>query len=305
MTFRRYTCIRVNSASELIISINDASQANKKWEGMFLLDKAFPALVKSQLTVVIPIAGNRLTMSMPIRFQPVRTGKVSDLIIEQIKSAIHAGSLKPGDRLPSERELAEGFQASRISTREALKRLEAAGLVTVKVGSGVFVAQMDSKLMSESLFSILRVQNGTIDDLTEARLTFEPSVARLAADKITKEDIAALEENTRQAEMAIKLGLSAYEKNIEFHSLVAQATRNLTISLTMKTMLDVMKDMSSDIARDNTPRTVNRFARMAVRVHEEIVAALKERDSQKVYSLMQKDILRIQDGLKKLRPAVE
>src|SRR5208337_2985370 len=140
-------------------------------------------------------------MPMSIMFQPVRTGKVSDLIIEQIKRVIHAGMLKPGDRLPSERELAEGFQASRISIREALKRLEASGLVTVKVGSGVFVAQMDSKPMSASLFSILRIQNGTVDDLTEARLIFEPSVARLAAEKVTPEDIATLEENTRHAEI--------------------------------------------------------------------------------------------------------
>ena len=244
-------------------------------------------------------------MSMSIMFKPVRTGKVSTLIIEQIKSAIHAGTLKPGDRLPSERELAESFQASRISIREALKRLEASGLVAVKVGSGVFVAHMDSKLMSESLFSILRVQNGTIDDLTEARLTFEPSVARLAAEKVTPEDIATLEENIHQVEMAIRSNVSAYEKNIEFHSLIAQTTRNLTITLTMKTMLDVMKDMSSDIATKNLPQSVNRFAYQAVRVHKEIVKALKEKDSQRVYSLMQKDILRIQKGLKKLRSVTE
>jgi GntR family transcriptional repressor for pyruvate dehydrogenase complex len=238
-------------------------------------------------------------------FKPVRTGKVPSLIIEQIKSAIHAGMLKPGDRLPSERELAEGFQASRISIREALKRLEASGLVAVKVGSGVFVAQMDSKLMSESLFSILRIKNGTIDDLTEARLTFEPSVAQLAAEKVTADDIATLEENIRQAEMAIRSNVSAYEKNIEFHSLIAQATHNLTITLTMKTMLDVMKDMSSDIARENPPQSVNRFAYQALRVHKEIVRALKEKDSQRVYSLMQKDILRIQKGLKKLKQVTE
>ena len=238
-------------------------------------------------------------------FKPVRTGKVSDLIIEQIKSAIHAGMLKPGDRLPSERELAERFQASRISIREALKRLEASGLVTVKVGSGVFVAQMDSKPMSESLFSILRIQNGTIDDLTEARLIFEPSVAGLAAEKVTPEEIATLEENTRQAEMAIKSDLSAYEQNIEFHYLIAQATRNLTITLTMRTMLDVMKDMSSDIARENPPQNVNKFAYQALRVHKDIVTALKERDAKQVYSLMRKDILRIQKGLKKLKPVAE
>jgi GntR family transcriptional regulator, transcriptional repressor for pyruvate dehydrogenase complex len=238
-------------------------------------------------------------------FKPVRTGKVSNLVIEQIKSAIHAGTLKPGDRLPSERELAESFQASRISIREALKRLEASGLVAVKVGSGVFVAQVDSKPMSESLFSILRIQNGTIDDLTQARLIFEPSVARLAAEKVTAEDIVTLEENVHQAETAIRSNVSAYEKNIEFHSLIANATHNLTITLTMKTMLDVMKDMSSGIARENPPQTVNRFAYQAVRVHKEIVRALKEKDSERVYSLMQKDILRIQKGLKKLRSVTE
>ena len=62
--------------------------------------------------------------------------------------------------------------------------------------------------MSESLFSILRIQNGTIDDLTEARLILEPGVARLAAEKATPEDTATLEQNTRRVEMAIKAGLS-------------------------------------------------------------------------------------------------
>src|SRR4030042_2032810 len=103
-------------------------------------------------------------------FHSVKSGKISELVAQQIKDAILKGTMKQGDRLLPERELVERFRASRISVREALKSLETSGLLTIKPGSGVFVAEVSSKPLSEYLSSILRIKKTSMNDVTEARI---------------------------------------------------------------------------------------------------------------------------------------
>ena len=232
-----------------------------------------------------------------ISFQSVKTGKISELIGRQIKSAILDGAMKPGDRLPPERELVEHFQASRISIREALKSLETSGLLSIKPGSGVFVAEVNSKPMSESLASILRIKKISMNELTEARMILEPNIARLACERITPEDLQKLEENIAGALTIVKSNVSARVKNIEFHSLLAESTRNSVLTLTVKTLLDVLKEMSSEIV-DDSPKNVE-IASHTLRHHKKILEALKEKDAEKVFELMRKHILKIQGSLKK------
>lgn len=232
-----------------------------------------------------------------ISFQSVKTGKISELIGRQIKSAILDGAMKPGDRLPPERELVEHFQASRISIREALKSLETSGLLSIKPGSGVFVAEVNSKPMSESLASILRIKKISMNELTEARMILEPNIARLACERITPEDLQKLEENIAGALTIVKSNVWARVKNIEFHSLLAESTRNSVLTLTVKTLLDVLKEMSSEIV-DDSPQNVE-IASHTLRHHKKILEALKEKDPEKVFELMRKHILKIQGSLKK------
>ena len=95
-------------------------------------------------------------MSYQFGFRPVRTGKVSELIAQQVKEAIFTGSIKTGEQLPSERELGERFEASRNSVREALKMLEVSGLLTIKRGSGVFVTDVTSRTVTDSFTLMLK-----------------------------------------------------------------------------------------------------------------------------------------------------
>jgi GntR family transcriptional repressor for pyruvate dehydrogenase complex len=234
-----------------------------------------------------------------IPFQPVKTGKISERIARQIKDTILSGAMKSGDRLPPERELVERFQASRISIREALKSLESSGLLTIKPGSGVFVSEVNSRPMSESLASILRIRKTSINELTEARIFFEPSIARLAAERITPEELNQLEQNIRETMAVVKSNSPAPEKNIQFHSLIAEATHNPVISLTMNPMFDVLKEMNSEVKK-NVPRGVE-VSRHSVLYHKKILKALQEKDSQRVYELMLKHIFQIQGGLKKVK----
>jgi GntR family transcriptional repressor for pyruvate dehydrogenase complex len=232
-------------------------------------------------------------------FRPVKSGKISELIARQIKSAILKGAMKPGDRLPPERELVKNFQASRISVREAIKSLESSGLLTIKPGSGVFVAEINSKLMSESLSSILRIRKISINELTEARIIFEPSIARLAAERMTSEGLINLEKNIEETSTIVKSNSPASAENIEFHYLIAEATHNSVIALAMRTLFDVLKEMTLEIKENLPARAEN--SRYALGYHKKILKALHEKNSQKVYELMLKHIFQIQQGLRKVK----
>jgi len=231
-------------------------------------------------------------------FRSVKSRKISEQIVQQIKGAILRGAMKPGDRLPPERELVERFRASRISVREALKNLETSGLLRIKPGSGVFVAEVDSKLLSESLSSILRIRKTSINELTEARVILEPSIARLAAERITAGELLKLEKNIEETLKIVRSNSPAPEKNIEFHSLIAEATHNQIIILTMNPVFDVLKEMNKEV-KSALPRGVE-ISRQSAIYHKKILKALREKDSQKVYELMLKHIFQIQEGLKKV-----
>lgn len=238
---------------------------------------------------------------MSVTFQSVNSGKFSQLIIDQIKAAIYKGSLKSGDKLPSERELTESFKVSRVTLREALKTLETYGLLEIKRGSGVYVSQLDIRPMRESLSSMLRIQNRTVDDLTEARLIFEPSVAKLASERIKPSEIAKLEKNVQEMELTIETDFVAIKGNIDFHLLIAEATHNLTITLTMKTLLHVLHDMALEVTKTSNPKEIRDSSYRAISDHKQIVIAMRKKDSEKVYDLMEKHVHDIQRRLKNLQ----
>jgi len=235
-------------------------------------------------------------------FSSVKPGKIPDLIVQQIKSAILNGTIKPGDKLPPEGELMKRFQVSRISVREALKNLEAVGLLTIRHGSGAFVAEIDSKLMTESLFSILRVQKTSINELSEARIILEPSIAKLAAERVTTKELHNLEQNILETSNMLKASRSALASglNIEFHSLIAEATHNTVVTLSMKTLFDVLKQMTLNIT-DNIAKRMN-ISSSAITAHRQILEAMKERNSQQVYELMFNHILKVQEGFNDIKP---
>jgi len=236
-------------------------------------------------------------------FRPVKNRKISGLIVQQIKKVILDGTMKAGDKLPPERELTERFQASRISVREALKSLETSGLLTIKPGSGVFVAEVSPKPLSESLSSILRIKKASMSDVTEARIILEPSVARLSCERITPEELRALERNIEETITVLKSHSPAPIQNIEFHSIIANATHNPVIIMTMNPIFDVLKEMNLEM-RGNIQKRIE-ISSHAVTYHKKILKALRERDSQKVYELMLKDIFQVQEGLKKVTPTIK
>src|SRR5688572_956332 len=159
-------------------------------------------------------------------FSPIKPTRASSDVISQIRSAILAGRFRPGDRLPTERELAQQFGVSRVTVRDALRALEAAGLIRVKVGGqgGPYVAEPDIGLLSDSLGTHLKLRGTTFRELAETRLALETTAARLAAERATAADLVELE--------AAILGPmrppshDSVATSLDFHTAVTRAAHN-------------------------------------------------------------------------------
>lgn len=233
-----------------------------------------------------------------------RKEKISELVFQQIKNSIINGMVKPGHKLPSERELVKQFEASRIAVREGLCALEAAGLITIKRGAGIFVNKLSSKTVTDSLFSILQLEKTSINAVTQARVVFEPSVARLAAEKAEQEDIEMLQASISEAESIhnsskpSKLQPPATYQNIKFHSLVAQATHNNVIHLTMSPLFDVLNEMTKQLNIDNQKRA--EISKRSTAYHKKILQALRNKDANKAYEYMLQDVMHVQGGFREI-----
>ena len=132
-------------------------------------------------------------------FTPVRQARASGEIVSQIERAIFDGELRTGDRLESERELAERFSVSRITVRDALRVLEARGLVHVKVGAsgGAFVSETNVDQVAESISTMIMLRRMTLSGVAEARTVVETATSELAAERA---DPAAIDRIEREVE---------------------------------------------------------------------------------------------------------
>jgi len=216
-------------------------------------------------------------------FTPTRRDRVSAEILRQLKSAILAGRLKPGDKLPSEKQLAQQFQSSRGSVREAIRALEQAGLLVVRRGSGggAMVADGNLRHVTDSLFALIRLGSVSIHHLTEVRVILEPWIARLAAQRITEEE-----------------GDLHATADLGFHRMLAEAAKNPLLVLFAHSMADVM--VEEVVARLEMDAATNRSN---LAFHQRICAALARRDHGEASRVMLEHITEVQDRLGRLLPA--
>ncbi len=173
-------------------------------------------------------------------FTPVERQRVSSIVADRLQRAILSGSLREGDRLPPERDLVERFQASRASVQEALHILEIVGFVTIRRGAsgGAFVARPDFSRVSSMLQALLMADSFEFDDLYQARLLIEPSIAEMVAQVATPDDIAGLAELIAPAnrEAAARDDLpGGLGRN--FHYLLASITGNQPLVMLVSSLL--------------------------------------------------------------------
>ncbi|MCG0278369.1 MAG: FadR family transcriptional regulator [Thermanaeromonas sp.] len=199
-------------------------------------------------------------------------------VVDEIKTGIFEGRLKPGDRLPAERELAEMLGVSRTSVREALKMLAAEGLVRIKHGQGAFIAEQDPDAYIQQFAKRIFVNPKTIKDLFEIRKTLEPAAAAWAAERAAQQELEELAGLVRQTKESLKqlprgrLPVLA-RHDTQFHYNLAKATGNTVLVRIVDSLMDLLADIRS--------RTLSIPGRgeASVEEHGVIAEALLRRDA--------------------------
>ena len=174
-------------------------------------------------------------------FEPIAAESVVDLVADQIENLIVQGILPEGARLPSERELSERFDVSRPKVRDALKRLEELGLLHVRHGEGTFVAQLSGQAMSPALIDLYARHGTAFYDYLEYRKEQEAFAARLAAERGTPSDQAAISEVVEELKRAHEAGdLEASEHaDVRLHTAIVNASHNAMLIHMMRSIYDL------------------------------------------------------------------
>lgn len=180
-------------------------------------------------------------------FVPAQRVRSFDHIVDQIRDAISSGGIVPGERLPSERDLGATFGVSRTTLREALRALEAQGVLEIRTGSrgGAFVAEPSSELVAGALGNLLRFRSATARELAEFRVPFEAENAAWAARRADPAALAELEHivgdvRARAEDVSVPWPeVAALE--VRFHDAVARATGNSVRAAIMSAILDALQ----------------------------------------------------------------
>ncbi|ABI73522.1 FadR/GntR family transcriptional regulator [Shewanella frigidimarina] len=181
-----------------------------------------------------------------VNFTPVKHMKASDEIGNQLKNAIFEGKYVAGDKLPSERELIELFQISRTVVREAIKGLEASGLVEIKQGAmgGAFVKLMTFERLTNVCQELFIMEKMSFAEVCEARLQIEPMVAKLAAQNCTPEMAEKLREASRNEEHILDYPDTVYLRQ-KVHYILADMSGNRFLAAIVKSLLQVISNATT------------------------------------------------------------
>jgi DNA-binding FadR family transcriptional regulator len=178
------------------------------------------------------------------RFAPIRTKRVFEEICEQVRREMAAGTLRPGDKLPPERELALKLGVSRAAVREALRSLEIAGVVGLHKGArgGAFILKGDPDLVTRSIRDMFHLGRISLDNLTEARTLVMQLAMQLACERIRPTTVAALERNVDRLTTLPVSGKAAERVAIsaEFYRLISQATDNTVLQVIIEALTDIV-----------------------------------------------------------------
>jgi DNA-binding FadR family transcriptional regulator len=219
-------------------------------------------------------------------FTPVSRSRASGEIVSQIERAIFDGAYGAGERLRSERELAEQFGVSRITVRDALRVLEARGLIRVKVGAsgGAFVTDTNLDQVVGSISTMVRLRRMTLSELAEARTIVETAAAERAALRADADAVAHLAQLVERSREVVRLGAPHTEASMDFHVAVAEASGNELLSATVRAYRDLLMQTLHDMRDPSSARVTQKW-------HEDILDAISAHDADATRKLMNDHLL--------------
>lgn len=197
------------------------------------------------------------------------------LLAEAIADGIIGRGMRPGDRLPTEAEMIADYEVGRATLREALRVLEAQGVVEIRVGAGggAFVAGPDTGRLARMLSLQLRMSDVTLREVLDARLIIEPALAGQAAQRREDGHVSALRANQTALEKAPRGSEEFLRLNEEFHTLLADASQNRPLAALWSALSAIADGHSAGVRY--TPATLSGM----IAAHRKITAAIDERDA--------------------------
>ncbi|BBJ47120.1 GntR family transcriptional regulator [Streptomyces antimycoticus] len=218
-------------------------------------------------------------MSEEPYFRPVRPTRAYEAVVEQVEETLARGALRPGDRLPSERDLMSQFSVSRSTVREALRVLESAGLIRSRPGDprGAEVLPYSTKNLRKPLERLAGRDGISLSELIQFRMILEGSANRLAARLRTDEQVAAIEAALERMREAIDEGYAAFSAaDVTFHDVVARAGGNSLIQVCG----EVVRGAVLALIEDKLQRAPDSVAlmRQSVAHHAEVFEAVRHAD---------------------------
>ncbi len=228
-----------------------------------------------------------------MHLKPIVKSRLSEAAMRQIQGLITSRGLKPGDRLPSERDLVRQLEISRTSVREALRMLEIMGLVQVKPGRGAFIKDLTSDL-AVPLATWIAGHRESLRNYFEVRMILEPASAALAALRAQPEDVVKLQREIETFDRCLQTGdlVGLIQADIDFHLLIGRATGNHTLQLFTDTVSRLLVDSWKASLRTNGR------PQKTVQEHARIVAAIEAHDAPQAKRSMESHL---QNGLENLR----
>lgn len=225
-------------------------------------------------------------------FKPIRSRKTFEEVLGEIKRLIFAGTLKPGDRLPAELELASQFGVARQTVREALRVLELSGFIHVQQGGGGrIIKNTVSDSISNSFIDAIQMNSVSVAELTAARLEIEKITLTYAVQNADDSDIRLLSENIAQAKEKIRRGSQAFDENVQFHRILARAAKNKVFEIVLQALMLVVSDFLSK--REPNIHSSNEV----IDIHETIFQAIVSRNTKYALALLENHIIDVGERL--------
>lgn len=230
--------------------------------------------------------------------QPIRAARIYSEIVDRVLSLVKEGRIGVGDRLPSERQLAQQLNVSRSALREAMTALEVLGVVEIRPGVGIFIG---SNASTEDDGTVVKQVSELITEvgpleILEIRGLFEPGVARLAAVRRSDDDLAAMDASIQQMESELAQGREGWDPDWGFHRAVAAASRNPIAALVLDTLGQRMQSRFWKLMRAHNFESLDRGQRYA-RDHRAILEAIRQGSGDAAFRAMHAHVRMIQADL--------
>src|ERR1700722_15171636 len=244
---------------------------------------------------------NQTTTSRPVGFAPrsaggnavyklVRTSRLYEQIVQQIEDSILKGTLKAGDQLPAERDLAQRFGVSRTAVREAVKALREKGLVEAYSGRGTFITDGTSQAMRQSLDLVAKIgQPEGSTHLAEVRAILEPEIAALAAIRAQESDLATMRDAVAIMDHAGQDPDAYIEADLDFHLALAEGAANPLILSLIDSIVGLLREQRLRIFK--VPGGPERGQVH----HKRILDAMERRDAADARSAMKAHLQQVRD----------